>query len=213
MRLKLAVMVSVFSALAVCAAASSAQPLLSILSLYSEDDHLCVDFYLKNALEKDILASVKNGVPALLSYRIEVWEDKANWYDRIVKTLTCSYKIAYDNWDTLYCVDALTQGKKETGRAKNVAELIHLLCNQKKFKTCPIRELSREASYYVSISAAIQSLSAERVKEIESWLGGGGGDNQREAGGLLGFVVDMFGSKARQVQAKSNIFALEALAK
>lgn len=213
MRTKLAIMASVITALLVFAAASSAQPLLSILSLYSEDDHLCVDFYLKNALEKDVLTSIKNGVPALLSYKVEIWEDKANWYDKIVRTFTYSYKIAYDNWDTLYCVDALTQGKKETGKAKNVAELIHLLCNQKKLKTCPLRELSREASYYVNISAAIQTLSAERVKEIESWLGGSGGDSQREAGGLLGFVVDMFGSKARQVSAKSNIFALEALTK
>ena len=213
---RLAIMVSVITAFLICATASSAQPLLSILSLYSEDEHLCVDFYLKNALEKEILTSIRNGVPALLSYKVEIWEDKANWYDRLVKTFTYSYKIAYDNWDTLYCVDALAQGKKETGRAKNVADLIHLICNQKKLKTCPIRDLSREASYYVSISAAIQSLSAERVKEIESWLGGGGSDGaegQREAGGLLGFVVDMFGSKARQVQAKSNIFALEALTK
>jgi hypothetical protein len=145
---------------------------------------------------------------------VEIWEDKPNWYDRLVKTFTYSYKIAYDNWDTLYCVDAIAEGRPETGRAKNVAELIHLLCNQKRLKTCLLRELSRDAAYYVNISAAIQSLSAERVKEIESWLGGSGTDSDHdEAGGLLGFVVDMFGSKARQASARSNIFALEALTK
>jgi len=208
---KLAFALAVLSALAFLPSVCASQPLLSILSLYSEDGHLCVDFYLKNALEKETLNSIRNGVPALLSYKVEVWEDKANWYDRMLNTVTYSYKIAYDNWDTLFTIDAITQGRQETGRARNVADLIHMVCNQKKFETCPISTLNRDDSYYVTIQAAIQSLSAERVKEIESWLGGGDGGEEREAGGLLGFVVDMFASKARRVEAKSNIFALEAL--
>ncbi len=197
----------------VYAAPCSSQPLLSILSLYSNDEYLCVDFYLKNALEREILTSVRNGVPALLSYRVEVWLDRSSWYDKLVNATTYSYKIAYDNWDTLYCVDALTQGKKETGRARNVAELIHLLCTQRAFKTCQISALDRESSYYVTITAAIQSLSAERVREIESWLGGRKDQDPNQAGGLLGVVVDMFTSKARRAEAKSSIFALEALMK
>jgi len=211
---KLALTIAVLSALAsltFCASVCYSQPLLSILSLYEAEGNLCVDFYLKNALEKEALTSIKNGVPALLSYKVEVWEDKANWYDKLVNTFTYSYKIAYDNWDTLFAIDAISQGRQENGRAKNVADLIHMVCNQKRFETCPISDLDRDASYYVTIQAAIQSLSAERVREIESWLGGGDSGDQREAGGLLGFVVDMFASKAKRVEAKSNIFALEAL--
>jgi hypothetical protein len=212
-RLALALSVMLLVAVLAAAAPSASQPLLSILSLYSQEDHLCVDFYLKNALERDILSSIKNGVPALLSYRVEVWQDRDSWYDKLVKSVTYSYKIAYDNWDTLYCVDALSQGKAETGRAKNVGELIHLLCNQRSLKACPVKELDRDGSYYVTISAAIQALSAERVKEIESWLGGRRDQDPSRAGGLLGVVVDMFTSKARRAEAKSSIFALEALSR
>jgi hypothetical protein len=197
-------------AVLLAATVSSSQPLLSILSLYSEEDHLCVDFYLKNAFEKEVLSSIRNGVPTLLSYQVQVWEDRANWYDQVVKTTSYSYKIAYDNWDSVYCVDAIAQDRKETGRASNIADLIHLLCNQKKFKTCPIADLNRNASYYVTIKAAIQSLSAEKIKEVESWLGGRG-DDPKQAGGLLGLMVDIFTSNARQVEAKSSVFALEAL--
>jgi hypothetical protein len=199
-------------AVLLAATVSSAQPLLSILSLYSEDDHLCVDFYLKNAFEKEVLASIRNGVPTLLSYQVQVWEDRANWYDHVVNTTNYSYKIAYDNWDSVFCVDAIAQDRKETGRAANIADLIHLLCNQKKFKTCPISDLSRNASYYVTIKAAIQSLSAEKIKEVESWLGGRG-DDPKQAGGLLGFMVDIFTANAKQVEAKSSVFALEALSR
>jgi hypothetical protein len=210
---KLALALALLSAVVFYASVCTSQPLLSILSLYSEDGHLCVDFYLKNALETETLASIKNGVPALLSYKVEVWEDKANWYDKLVSTFTYSYKIAYDNWDTLFAIDAVSQGRQETGKARNVADLIHMVCNQKKFQTCSISHLNRDASYYVTIQAAIQSLSAERVREVESWLGGGDSGGGREAGGLLGFVVDMFASKAQRVETKSNVFALEALTK
>jgi hypothetical protein len=210
----LAVIVSMLAAVAVAAAPAATQPLLSILSLHSEEDYLCVDFYLKNALEKDLLASIRNGVPALLSYQVEVWQNRDSWYDKLVKSNTYSYKIAYDNWDTLYCVDALAQGKTETGRAKNVADLLHLLCNQRALKVCPMSALDRDGSYYVTISAAIQALSAERVKEIETWLGGGrGSQDPSKAGGLLGFVVDIFTSRAKRAEAKSSIFALEALSR
>jgi hypothetical protein len=211
MRWKLAAGLALVCAVLSIASACAAQPLLSILSLYNEDNYLCVDFYLKNALGKDLLASVRNGVPALLVYQVRVWEDRANWYDRIVKSMTYSYKIAFDNWDTLYCVDAVVQDRKDTGRAETVAELVHLLCNQKKLKACPIGELSSAASYYVTISAAVQSLSAERVREIESWLDGESGQGKQEGGGLLGFVVDLFGSNAQRAEAKSNLFGLEAL--
>ncbi|HVP58057.1 MAG TPA: DUF4390 domain-containing protein, partial [bacterium] len=149
-----------------------------------------------------------------LSYRIEVWEDRANWYDRLINSSTYSYKIAYDNWDTVFCVDALSRGKTETGRFKNLADLLHQVCTQHAFRACPISSLSRDGSYYVTISAAIQALSAERVKEVENWLGGGQSDDDpSKAGGLLGFVVDMFTSKAKRADAKSSIFALEALSR
>jgi hypothetical protein len=214
MRWRLTAGLALVCAVLSIASACASQPLLSILSLYAEDDYLCVDFYLKNALEKDLLTSVRNGVPALLVYQVRVWEDRANWYDRLVKSMTYSYKIAFDNWDTLYCVDAVVQDRKETGRAGTVAELVHLLCNQKKLKTCPVSELSNAASYYVTISAAVQSLSAERVREVESWLDGETGEGKQEAGGgLLGFVVDLFASNAKRAEAKSNLFGLEALTK
>jgi hypothetical protein len=59
---------------------------------------------------------------------------------------------AYDNWDTLYCVDALTEGRAETGTARTMAELLHQLCNQH-CQACPVKELERDGSYYVTISA------------------------------------------------------------
>jgi hypothetical protein len=200
----------VLSAASVCAA----QPLLSLMGVKGQDGYLCLDFYLKNAFEKDLLSSIKNGVPALLVYQVRIWEDRANWYDKLVKSMTYSYKIAFDNWDTVYCVDAVAEERQNTGRAHTKADLVDMLCSHDGFKTCPLAELNTTATYYVTISAAIQSLSAERVREIESWLGGQTGDAKQQAGGgLLGFMVDLFSSNAQRAETKSNLFSLEALSR
>jgi hypothetical protein len=69
------------------APATSAAPLLSILNVYQEDDFLCVDFYLKDALDREFIQSMRNGIPTLLSYQVDVWLDRANWYDKLVRTV------------------------------------------------------------------------------------------------------------------------------
>ena len=186
-----------------------ADPLLSVMRLYEESDYLCVDFYLKNAIDKEMVDALRDGIPTLLTYRIEVWRQRVNWYDKLIRTIRYSFKVHYDPWDTLYCVSGYHQGKEEQTNMTEVAELIHLCCNQKGMRTCQISEIDPDAFYYVTIAAEIQSLSAERLREVESWLGGE--ESNDGGGGLLGFVMGIFSSKAKRAETKSNVFSLEGL--
>ena len=86
-----------------------AAPLLNILNVYGENNNLCVDFYLKDALDRELIQGMRNGIPTLLSYKVDVWLDRPNWYDKLVKSVRYSYRMKYDNWDTLYTVDAVTR--------------------------------------------------------------------------------------------------------
>jgi hypothetical protein len=187
-----------------------AAPLLNILNVYGENDHLCVDFYLKDALDRDLIQAMRNGIPTLLSYQVDVWLDRPNWYDKLVKSVRYSYRMNYDNWDTLYTVDAVTMEHHEIISAGDVAELVHLVCNQQRMKTCKLDILTPGRSYYLTISAEIEALSAERIREIDSWLSGD--EEAKEAGGgMLGFVIGLFTSGGKQAETKSTIFSLEGL--
>jgi hypothetical protein len=106
-------------------------------------------------------------------------------------------------------VTPLETAQQERIGAGDVAELIHLVCNQQRMKICPIGALDSLSDYYVTISAEIRSLSAERVKEIDSWLGGG--TEKAESGGMLGFVLGLFTSKSQTAETKSNSFNLRGL--
>jgi hypothetical protein len=189
-----------------------AAPHLTVIEIYGEENYLCADFRLRNAVDKDILESMRNGVPALLQYEVGVWQDRERWYDKLVRTTTFTYRIHFDNWDTLYCVSRLRERSEEDIGAGDVAELIHLVCNQQRMKICPLGDLDNVASYYLTITAEVKSLSAERVREIDSWLGGG--DESKEAGGgLLGFVIGIFTSDSKTAETKSWKFSPDSFRK
>jgi hypothetical protein len=191
--------------------AVSAAPLLSILNIYEEDEYLCVDFYLKDALDRELIQAMRNGIPTLLSYQVDVWLDRAHWYDKLVKSVRYSYRMNYDNWDTLYTVDAVAEERQEVISAGDIAQLVHLVCNQQRMKTCRLGMLDRGRSYYVTISAEIEALSGERIREIDSWLGGDEEQEKSGGGGMLGFVIGVFTSGSKTAETKSNIFSLEGL--
>jgi hypothetical protein len=189
-----------------------AAPLLNILNVYGENNNLCVDFYLKDALDRELIQGMRNGIPTLLSYKVDVWLDRPNWYDKLVKSVRYSYRMKYDNWDTLYTVDAVTEDRHEVISAGDVAELVHLVCNQQRMKTCRLNVLDPGRSYYVTISAEIEALSAERIREIDSWLGGEGESKESGGGGgMLGFVIGIFTPGSKTAETKSSIFRLEGL--
>jgi hypothetical protein len=190
---------------------ASAAPHLAVSGIYGEDEYLCVDFRLRNAIDKELLESMHNGVPTLLRYQVDVWLDRTSWYDKLVQSVSFSYKIHYDNWDTLYCVNNLRETAEERIGAGDVAELIHLVCNQQRMQVCPIGLLDSLSDYYITVSAEVRSLSAERVKEIDSWLGGSGDETEEAGGGLLGFVIGVFTSKSKTTETKTDTFNLRGL--
>lgn len=185
-------------------APSEAAPILSILNVYGKDDDLTIDFYLKNAIDRDLIQTMKDGVPTLLSYQVDVWLDRDNWYDKLVKSVRYSYRMHYDNWDTVYCVTAIQGNRKEEITAGDIAELVHVVCNQLRMRACGLSELSPSRNYYVAITAEIQPLSAERVREIDNWLGG---ENAEESGGgMLDFVIGVFSSGGKTTEIKGDSF-------
>jgi len=189
---------------------ASSEPRLTVSNIYNDDGYLCIDFRLYEGIDAELLRDLKDGIPALLRYRIDLWLDRSNWYDKLMTSVSFSYRINYDNWDTVYCVTPLGADTERKIGTTDVAELIHLVCNQQRMEVCPLRMLDSLADYYVTVTAEIRSLSADRVREIDSWLGG---DENDKGGGLLGFIVGLFGSRSKSAEIKSRVFNLKGLSR
>ncbi len=186
------------------------EPRLTLSDIYNDDGYLCIDFRLYEGIDTDLLRDLRDGIPALLRYRVDVWLDRSSWYDKLITSASFSYRINYDNWDTLFCITTFDGDPERRIGTTDVAELIHLVCNQQRMEICPLNILDSLADYYVTVSAEIRSLSADRVREIDSWLGG---DEDDKGGGLLGFIVGLFGSRSKTAKTRSHVFNLRGLSR
>ncbi|MGQ9603552.1 MAG: DUF4390 domain-containing protein [bacterium] len=187
------------------ARSAEASPRLVLSNIFKDEQSLCADLRLYDAIDSDFIKSIKEGVPAILRYRIDLWKTRGIWYDRLVRSAGMTYKIEYDNWHMHYLVTHLEQEKTPIA-SENVADLIHHVCNQTHMRICPLELLDSLAEYYISVSAEIRLLTAEKVKEIDEWLGG-----KDQGGSILGIIVALFGSKPRLASIKSSEFRLDEI--
>jgi hypothetical protein len=193
--------------------ASAAEPMLNISGIYAVGDTVCLDFQLKDAVTADVMEKVREGVPLEIVFKIEVWRDRF-WFDRNISTAVLSCLFRYDSWDTVYCVTKAREdiALRETIRSGSIGEIVHKTCVYMGLKTCSITRISPEKNYFVVVRSDMRYLSAERIREIESWLTGKDPDED-EGAGLLDLIVSAFGRKSISVESRKQYFSLASISR
>jgi len=195
------------------ASATAAEPILNISGIYADDDSLCIDFQLRDAVTTETMKRVRDGVPLEIVFKIEVWRESF-WFDRTIATSTISCVFRYDNWDTVYCVTKQHEGiaSREAIRSGSIGEILHKTCVYTGLKTCEISRIKPGRNYFVLVRSEIKSLSAERVREIESWLSGKDPHEERD-GGLLDILASIFEHRSLTVESAKQYFSLPSISR
>lgn len=192
-------------AMVVPATPTLAGPRLVVSNISKDGAFLCADLRLYDVLDSELINSIKDGVPAMLRYRIDLWKKRGLWYDKLVASFTTTYRIEYDNWRMHYLVLRADREDNLVGNG-NIAEIIHLACNQPHLKICPLESLDSLAEYYLNATAEIRLLTAEKIREIDQWLAG-----KDRGGGMLGLIVGLLGSKPRSAETRSSSFRIDEI--
>jgi hypothetical protein len=193
--------------------ASAAEPTLNISGIYAEEDSVCVDFQLRDAVTAEIMNQVRSGVPLEIVFKIEVWRESF-WFDRTIATSTISCIFRYDNWDTVYCVTKAHEGvaSREPIRSGSMGEILHKTCVYTGHKTCEVSRIRPDKNYFLVVRSEIRSLSAQRVREIESWLSGKDRPED-EGGGFLDLVASAFEHESQTVESTKQYFSLPSISR
>ncbi len=193
--------------------ASAAEPAINVSGIYAVEDSVCVDFQLRDAVTTDIMREVRDGVPLEIVFKIEVWRESF-WFDRTVATSTISCIFRYDHWDTVYCVTKEREGvaSREAIRSASIGEILHKTCVYTGLRTCAVSKIKPDKNYFVVVRSEIRSLSAERVREIESWLSGKD-RREDEGGGFLDLVASAFESERQTVESTKQYFSLPSISR
>lgn len=150
------------------------------------------------------VALMRSGLPLRLHYRLELWRERANWFDKFVRDF---------RWDAVVRHDPLTDefiliqwdgsvsrhpGEEEIARALEVPYSIQLTP-------------SGTGRFYFACRLEVTTLNDTDLAELERWLRGETGAGDGNGGGALGrglqrVLVRIAGLPRLTLEARSPTF-------
>ncbi|MDI6807924.1 MAG: DUF4390 domain-containing protein [Candidatus Eisenbacteria bacterium] len=193
--------------------AALASSVIEIQGVRDVDGTLIAEFSLKGMLSGRTREMLGRGMPATLTYRIELWKTRAGWFDRLVTSKSCQYRVNYDVWQNAFLVE--TEGASPK-RFQDIPQVETECCLGKKFSIVPLAELEKGSRYFLIINATFKPLSLEEITQMQGWLSGELRHRGEQTGGgipryLLGLVVNIAGLGDKSVLARTGGFSLSDL--
>jgi hypothetical protein len=142
---------------------------------------LKVDLRLNDVFDSRIEASLARGMPATLVLHAELWRRRTAWFDRLVSQADVSIKVRYEAVRDRYRIER--QGLPPL-RFDSIDSVRTVLLRTIPMPVGRINQLHEGARHYVMISATLQPLTVEDLREGEDWLSG-----EVEAGRSAGIGV------------------------
>ncbi|MCX5800229.1 MAG: DUF4390 domain-containing protein [Candidatus Eisenbacteria bacterium] len=207
---------SIFLALALSFAGSicfsAPGPTLVVEKLQKDSGFLTVTFNAQGFFSTRMVETLTRGLPATLTYEIQLWKKRRLWMDKLTQVNTLSYKIRYDPWEDGYRIQT------KNGSSASLLDIGHVersLCVHAMAKAGSVDAIDPTATHYVVIKATMRPVSAEDIDQVESWLSDGKPEGRRGITAVPGYLFDVivglsgFGDEA--VSARSQPFLLADL--
>lgn len=154
---------------------------------------------------------LESGIPVTVGFEVELWRERAGWFDRSVASLTRVLQLERDPWDGAFVV----RDGSGAVRRDSLATLCRDLGRQRLSIPIEADWAEGRAPWHVHSSAIVRPLTAEDLREVERWLGGGSASTSREVLGvprtLLSLVRDVSGLGATVVESRSLSFRVSRL--
>lgn len=135
---------------------------LQVRSL-AKDGHVLVSFTLTNGFTEELRAAIRSGLPATITYEIELGRDGVLWFDRTVATTNVTASVRFDTLTRQHQLSRTIDGRGEEPRLTEDESLVREWMTV--FKLLPLfstAQLEANAEYYVRVRA--------RTRPRVNWL-------------------------------------------
>jgi hypothetical protein len=211
-RFKAGLLLALLTACAVLAQESD-QP-FSELPASLADDTIFVNFPYSTYITPEDSSSLRAGEEIALICRLELWQDRKIWFDRLRITVTNYLRLSYDRWEQEFIVVYRDpEGWEARERSERLDTLLANIERQAAF-ALPLSDDDLGKQSYLACSVEIDYLSAEQLKEIADWLKGeekDGGESKSFPGKVVGFLLKSSGLKNRSDLRASEKFRPDRL--
>jgi hypothetical protein len=191
---------------------SSPGPTLVIEKIEEDSGFLTVTFNARGLFSPRIVETLRRGLPATLTYEIQLWKERRMWMDKLAQVNTLSYKIRYDPWEEGYRIQT------RRGSSPALFDIEHVersLCTQARALVGNVGAIEPTATHYIVIRATMRPLSPEDVDKVETWLSDGKPEGRRGITAVPGYLFDLIvglsGLGDEAVSARTQSFQLADL--
>ncbi len=182
-----------------------------------EENFLTFDFEIFDLFSEDILTGLRKGMTAAVEYRVQLWEERRHWFDRMVTEKSIRMKVGYDNWERCF---VLTR-PEETPLLLNENHIQEGCSQFDDFRLIALDQLKSKVRYTIVVKTILQPLSVDSYEEIKRWLTGEVQElnpkalkstespDEKAGDWLLGLVLNLTGFGDRVITAESPTFQIE----
>jgi len=168
----------------VSAAAAQAASVRSDIGATSQG-FLYVDHSVEQPFAGNALDAIRSGLPSTLTYTIELWQQRAGWWDKLEDAREYQFRVLRDLLNDQY----ILASREDVRRFTDLDSLAAAACMHRRDY---LKRLNNDKRYYVIVSFNLAPLSVDDLRELEKWLQGTIRDGH--SGGITGVsgtLVDM----------------------
>jgi uncharacterized protein DUF4390 len=130
-------------------------------------DVLSAEVRLGGLFSQHARQALDQALPASLMVTVDVWRDRAGWFDQLVESRSLLYRIRYDAWGEDFDVGRGTEEAQHLGSLDDVADS---LSRPLRVPLMPQDKLTPGHRYYLVVTASLRPLTPEGLREIEDFL-------------------------------------------
>ncbi len=182
-----------------------------------KNDSLVFSFEAINLFNEDIVEGLKKGMTTVLEYKIQLWNKRSLWIDKLITEDIIRYKINYDVWGKRYIV----YKNDQKPRVLDIDSVKELCQNLEHYSFTSSQELQKEKEYIIGIKVTLRPISVENYEEIQRWVIGEVREidtdvikEPRKAGEkagnwIFGFLLNVIGFGDKVINARSDSFYVQ----
>ena len=142
-------------------------------------DLMAAEVRLGGLFSDRVQETLERALPASLMVTVDVWRDRAGWFDQLVESRSLLYRIRYDAWGEDFDV---ARGMEEENHVGSLTDVADSLMRPLVVPLLPKEKLTAGHRYYLVVTASLKPLTPEGLHEIEDFLGHQGHNGRAHPG-------------------------------
>ncbi len=133
------------------------------------ESHVAVALAHTGVLSPRVRDSLERGMPTTVRLSVDLWRDRAGWFDQLVRTERAEVRVARNAWSDEY------QLRRQSGPVLTLIDLEEVeleLDRPTRVRLLPVSALEPGERYYAIVRVEVKPLTVEDIEEVERWLSG-----------------------------------------